>query len=274
MVVAIESNLFELYLAFGRMPGSRIEDRTDMLRVKTGLRHELMNGIFRGNIPEDAEEEAIRGAVEEFLSDGVPFLWWVGPSTRPAHLGKFLEHCGLVRAGDLSGMAIDLGALDVSPAIPRELSIEPVREEKALKAWVEPFAMSYGMSRATARSVYEFRRSFGFGPKVPFRHYLGRWRDEPVATSTLFFGAGVAGVYVTVVPEYRKRGIGSVMTLVPLRTARTAGYRVGVTHVPDFRIGSHRKIGFKPYCTLTTYTPRALVRGRRSRAPRRTALRS
>ena len=94
----------------------------------------------------------------------------------------------------------------------------------------------------------------------PTPDYLGRWKGEPVASSSLFFGAGVAGVYVTVVPEFRKQGIGAAMTLVPLRVAKAAGYRVGITHVPDYRLGFHRKLGFKPYCTLSTYIPKTLAR--------------
>jgi hypothetical protein len=43
------------------------------------------------------------------------------------------------------------------------------------------------------------------------------------------------------------------MTLVPVRTARAAGYRVAITHVPEYRYGFHRKLGFKPYCQLATY---------------------
>jgi len=50
------------------------------------------------------------------------------------------------------------------------------------------------------------------------------------------------------------------MTLVPLRVAKAAGYRVGITHVPDYRLGFHRKLGFRPYCTLSTYIPKTLAR--------------
>ncbi len=50
------------------------------------------------------------------------------------------------------------------------------------------------------------------------------------------------------------------MTFVPLRTARSAGFRVAVTHVPTDRLGPNRKLGFKPHCTLSTYVPRDLDR--------------
>jgi GNAT superfamily N-acetyltransferase len=171
----------------------------------------------------------------------------------PRDLGKYLENFGFAKTGDLSGMAIDLNTFLLSPAMPRELSIEPVRDTETLKAWMGPFAKGYGMPEAAATGLFNFLRGLGFGPDAPFRHFLGRWKGEPVATTSLFFGAGVAGIYITVTPEARGKGIGAGMTLVPVRTARAAGYRVAITHVPEYRYGFHRKLGFKPYCQLGTY---------------------
>lgn len=241
------------------MPNARVESRPDMLRVKTGLPHELLNGILRARIPEEDAEAAIHAALEDFLSEKIPMMWWVGPSTEPPHLGKYLENCGLVHAGEMSGMAIDLTSLEIQPSTPRELSIQPVRDEATLRMWLVPLAFGYQMPEAAALGLFEFMRVVGLGPGALFRNYLGRWKGHPVATATLFFGAGVAGVYTTVVPEYQKQGIGAAITLVPLQAARAAGYRVGITHVPDYRLGFQRKLGFKPYCTLSTYMPRVLV---------------
>jgi GNAT superfamily N-acetyltransferase len=187
-------------------------------------------------------------------------MWWVGPSTEPRNLGKYLEDSGLDHAGELSGMAIDLDALLAHLSPPPELSIDPVRDEETLKVWLSALATGYELPDAAVRGLFDYFRSSGFGPDAPVRNYLGRWKGQPVASSSLFFGGGVAGVYVTVVPEFRKQGIGAAMTLVPLRVARAAGYRVGITHVPDYRLGFHRKLGFKPYCTFSTYVLRSPAR--------------
>jgi GNAT superfamily N-acetyltransferase len=253
VVVAIESNLFDLYRALGRMPNAWVDSRPDMLRVRTGLPHEVLNGIFRARLPERDSGSAIRAAVQDFVSERIPVLWWVGPSSEPAHLGADLEDCGLVRVKELSGMAIDLDALEPMPSMPWGLSIEHVRNEEAIHDWLVPIAAEFGLPKAATMGLVQFLSTAAVGPGALFRLYLGRWKGEPVATATLFFGAGVAGVYVTVLPDFRKQGVGAAMSLVPLRFARTAGYRVGITHVPEDRLGFHRRVGFKSYCTLKTY---------------------
>jgi GNAT superfamily N-acetyltransferase len=245
---------------FARMPNATVESGPDLLRVKTGLPHELLNGIFRARIPEEDPEAAINAALKPFRSDRTPVLWWVGPSSEPRYLGKYLENCGLARVSELSGMAIDMKSLQVSAGIPHELSIEPVRDEAMLHAFLEALAGGYEMPKVAIDRLFAFLHEVGLGPGSPFHHYVGSWQGRPVASSTLFYGAGVAGIYMTVIPEFRKRGISAAMTLSPLRMAQAAGFRVGVTHVPDYRLGFHRKLGFKPYCSLQMYVPKDLAR--------------
>src|SRR5204863_347048 len=111
-------------------------------------------------------------------------------------------------SGDLSGMAIDLESLHVSPTVPRELSIEAVEDDETLDRWVRSWASAYEMPEAVLPVLLPLFRKVGFESGSTFRFYLGEWKGNAVATSTLFFGGGVAGVYITVAPAYRHQGIG------------------------------------------------------------------
>jgi predicted GNAT family acetyltransferase len=78
--------------------------------------------------------------------------------------------------------------------------------------------------------------------------------NRPVASASLLYHAGVAGIYgVSTIPVARRRGVAASMTLHLLRVARDTGYRVATLSPTDMSEAIYRRIGFQPYCTLLHY---------------------
>jgi ribosomal protein S18 acetylase RimI-like enzyme len=91
-------------------------------------------------------------------------------------------------------------------------------------------------------------------PESPQWRYVGYLSGAPVATAELTIGGGVAGLYnITTLEAYRRRGIGTALTLRPLLEARDHGLRTGVLQAAPAGVGVYRQIGFRAFGDITEY---------------------
>jgi ribosomal protein S18 acetylase RimI-like enzyme len=251
---AIEANIFEHILLFRHWNQAEVHDDPDMLWSITKIPYPRFNSVLRAQISYDCIDAAIEMAVNRCKINNVPLLWWTGPATRPADLGKFLMAHGLTQKQDKPGMAIDIFNMSEGTPAPSDLAIERVTEIETLQKWCNVMGTGFGLPDFAIDAFLDFNSALGFASQVPLQNYIGWMNGEPVATSTLVLGAGVAGIYnIATVPEARRMGIGYAMTLNLLREARAMGYRVGVLYASKMGANIYLKMGFKEYCRLGQY---------------------
>ncbi len=265
LVRAVEDNVVAFYSHFGRMPGARLEESPELTWVMTGVPAPHFNAILRTrfvpSLPDEERDACIAATIDRFRQRGLPMLWWVMPSTVPAHLGSALAAHGLTPGGTRPGMAVDLAAL---PAAASEsgtaapgLRIETVADLPAYERWVAVFAACYGYTPEIAARYLALtsKAELDSGDTLPpVRHYLGWLNGNPVAIATLLLDAGVAGLYhVGTVPHARRRGIGTAIALAPLLDARRLGSRVGVLFSSPMGLNIYRQMGFQTVCQLDRY---------------------
>ena len=258
-VRAIEENGEEFLLALGRAAGAEERDDGRVRWVIGDIPIDYHNCVVRAGLAPDEADGVILESLECFRAHGAPGSWHVGPSMRPADIGERLLAHGFSYGGDDIGMAADLWSLPDEVPVVENMEIERVRDEDALAAWQGTLARGFGEGPVEAEWVAQMYRRLGLGDDRPWRHYLGRLGSVPVATSTLFLGVGVAGIYfVSTVEEARRRGIGAALTLAPLLEARELGCRLGVLGASPMGYPVYRKLGFREYCRIGLYEWRSL----------------
>ncbi len=254
LVQAIEANLHAYYAHLRHWPRAEIHDAPDLLWGVTDVPHPLLNMALRARLTPENADPAIATVIRQCQTRHLPLMWGVGPNDRPQDLGGRLLAVGFKHIGGPAGMAADLQTIDESLPGPPALHIQPVEDESSTRTHAAIVTKVFDIPEFVIEAFVDLARYLNATPGRPWRNYLGLLAGEPVATATLFLGAGVAGIYsVATLPRVRGQGIGSALTLAPLLEARAEGYRIGVLHATKMGFPVYQRLGFREYCRIENY---------------------
>lgn len=249
---AIDDNLIEKSLCFPRLLGGEIHGPNPLWFI-TGSALPQSNGVVSAAFASGQIDEGVAAALQPFKARNLPATWWVGPQTSPGNLGIFLQNHGLRHDRDMIGMAMDLDKLHMPPAAAPELTLARVQDAGALRRWytllLQGFPISFDQAYLDALAAASL------DPAAPWQHYVAWLDGEIVSISSLFLGAGVAGLYnLVTAPALRGQGVGAWMTVRTLHLARAAGYRVGAlqTTYPN-ALRLYHRLGLEVYCKIGVY---------------------
>lgn len=255
LVAANEENLSSWIPILGKMGEARLNDPPGVRRAVSDIPLALFNSIMDARLVDENVDATIQYIIADARVRNVPVLWWIGPSTRPLDLGKYLEKYGFTIDDDGPGMAVVLSNLNVSLPVPAGLSIHAAQDDASWWEWCRTMALGFEAPATRVDfMVNSWHNLLGRLNPETTRAYIGRLNDKPVATSMLQLGGGAAGIYaVSTIPEARRKGIGAQVTLYPLLEARARGYRVGVLQASEMGFGVYQSLGFQEYCRISSY---------------------
>jgi GNAT superfamily N-acetyltransferase len=194
----------------------------------------LFRSVFRLRCP---DAETLRRHV-----DGTGRLWWLGPSTRPADAAAVLTAAGVPRVDAVEMMDADLDSVPAPPTVAGVRIVEAGTPAE-LAGWAAARAAANGEDPAAERLWLTVVTQLGIGA---LRHFIAVRDDTPIASASIFTGAGIAGLYnVGTVPQARGQGIGTAITLVALAAARRDGHRRAMLGAEPPAAGLYRRIGFR-----------------------------
>ncbi len=254
-IAAIENNLFAFFREWKRWSRMEVHDDPECLWSMSDIPFPLFNFIMRASLPDAEADKYIESAIARCKSHAISMLWWTGPASRPTDLGTKLIAHHFDHIDELPGMSLNLASWnDTETSIPN-LIIKPVLDTESARIWAHTLTVGYELPLFLEDYIQDaFATLFPLTSDSPLRHYLAWLNGEPVATSTLWLGAGVAGIYnVAAVNEARGQGIGTSITTAPLRAARAAGYRMSILHASHMGLNLYRRLGFQHNCDLHQY---------------------
>jgi GNAT superfamily N-acetyltransferase len=250
----IKANWKNYHYCLGRSPSVELSIGRYLTWFITNMPDHFMNLVVCTELPSEGVDELIESALVHFRSLNIRRLSWLAEEGMPAteirdyltaHGFRFDETFAIEMAADLTALPEDL-------PMPGNVEVITVEESEALRNWIHVASIGFDVPEEFEKTWYDFFVESVFD--LPFRSYLALLDGQPVGTSQLFLSAGVAGIYnVTCLPEARGQGIGTAVTLAPLRDARALGYCIGILQASKLGYRTYRRLGFQDYGELSVY---------------------
>ncbi len=254
LIPALEANLEEEMMCFGRgLAGGEIYNDGEIEGFVTGR---VLRTHLRSQEPAYVEQR-IKRLLDYFRGEKVNEIGWsLGQDCQPANMRFHLEAQGFHKLSEENvGMALDIASLQVEEIKIEGLEIQELTDLEDLNILRQIEIEGFGSSEELAQWYYEMYAGVGFGAGTMWRHFVGRLHGRAVASTSLLFYAGVAGVYgVATIPAARRRGIARALVLHVIEIARRTGYQIAILSPTEMSEGIYRRLGFRDYTCIQHYT--------------------
>jgi len=249
---AIERNGVAHSVYWCHWPKMRLVEHPHAVVTQSDLPCPFFNNVFSADIPQPQVEAVVDDLTGCYRSRNVPCFWWSGPVIHDQHVTSLLEERGFAKAFEAAAMALDLS--NCPPPKPGPAEIVEVTSEDQITDWTRTCTAAFGFDDALSGWWHELFTSIPFGHTTPLRHFLATIDGEAVGTASAYIDDGVVGLAsVGVREEYRRRGVGSALTLTALETARNQGCRLGVLFSSEMATPMYQKLGFCQHGTGHCY---------------------
>jgi GNAT superfamily N-acetyltransferase len=251
---ALEENFWSRWSQFGRAPGCALHESAAALWYETPIPTPPYNMVirYRGG---DRDDAAIDAIFAHFKARGVPFLWFMHPSTTPADLPARLRARGLEEVEEIAGMAADLAALPAAPPVPRGFELHDVTPEHDFGPFIECVAKRWHVPDASLGALVAIGAANRIGaPGSSNRAWIVVKDGAPVSKAfTHDFGDSVGLYGMATVAEARGHGLARLVLLAALNNAKSRGHRLAVLHSTPMAKPLYASTGFRELAPFHFY---------------------
>lgn len=229
------------------LPQAKFEERGLTQLYSSGINCVHCNGVFEKDEARVHSEEEIFSVVEFFSAQKLPFIWWSSDRT--------LENKGLEFAGYLGGVVLDITEkVPPKPIVSSNVEIKIVRTLEELNTFTFLAAKIFGLEPREAELWLLVNK--GLMEHKEQIHFLALLDEVPVGTVSLSTCDSSAGIWnLTIMPEYRKSGIGSALVHAAILEGKSLQYThiMGTLLPRGLARGIADRLGFQEACKLPFY---------------------
>ena len=246
LTTAAEQMLTESVLCWQAWDKLEAETLDDCIITHSSVDFPFFNNVMSPNFNKESASERIEELLYQVGKKEKAVCWWLGMHAQPDNLGELLEAAGAFKAMENQLMAIELKDLPEA-VIPKGIDIVEVTMPEQLRQWTSVVAQAHGIPEEIEDHWTDMYQAAGFGPESAVtRHFLALIDGKPVGATSLITAAGVCSVAnVATDANYRHQGIGSAMTLWPLKVAEQQGYSVACLSASADGEPVYIKLGFQ-----------------------------
>lgn len=211
--------MVETHSHFWKILAKELFETPNVLAAVSGILHPYLNVVLTPTIPL-AERDAVLAALREFFaSRAVPWLW----QTRALPGDDFPQY--LLSQHLRTVQTCPTMYFDLHQPLPKqkstEIQVKAISHDKQFDDWIVPISQSFD---CPGEITELFRRKYAEYPNEGITHFVGYFRNQPVASSSVYCRGGAAVLYnVSTNRDYRGRGFGAAITLNAMQCAKRQG---------------------------------------------------
>lgn len=212
----------------------------------TGVDSSSLNVVIDSRIDGEFTLEIIDAMSSFFSKHKVPWSWFITASSRKNEIEKH----GFSLSYESPAMYFDLSI--VLPTIEGSMvTINEVKDD--LMEWIQPLQEAYE-STDNCECYRKLNAGLIEKGERKLRQFTAYYDNEAVASATLFLSDKAVMLHnLATKNKFRRRGIGTELTLHLLKEAKNAGYRHCYLDSSDEAINLYASLGFKIYSVTSEY---------------------
>lgn len=204
--------------------------------------------IYKASLQKQNVEDTIDKIIIGIEEGSIPAWWVINPESTPDNLKETLLMKGFVCLGDDEpGMALCFDNELKYLECPNNIQVSKVQWLEEFTVWVN--TVNKALHGWDLLSTDKYSSWLGESNLV---FYLAYFEGKPVATSATIKSRNIGSIeFVSTLPEYRNRGIGTAVSVAAICGLRNEGVNLVTLRSCNEAINMYKKLGFQSYYNQT-----------------------